>query len=162
MTSLGACQCSEIPLVPVPTPTLVCGFSPCSCPKNPSVFIFYPGFSSWNPSASKLCSRCAEEKACWNFDWCVFRAVCMLALCPFSCLPLTPPLSPIMGAREDGFDEDRYLSRIHPSQILLLHPGLFYPAWKMPDKVRNGLVSPQAVVKAWPSCTMERSISLWR
>ena len=47
----------------------------------------------------------------------------MLARCPFSCLPLTPPLSPLMGAREYGLDEDRYLSRNHLSQILLLHPG---------------------------------------
>ncbi len=60
----------------------------------------------------KMCSK----KAGWSFDWCVFSAASMLARRPFSCLPLTPPLSPTMGAREYGLDEDRYLSRVQPSQ----------------------------------------------
>ncbi len=41
-------------------------------------------------------------------------------------------------------------------------PSCILSGLELPDKVRNGLVSPQAVVKGWPSCTMERSISLWR
>ncbi len=74
--------------------------------------VIKPGFSRRNPSASNPCSKCAKEKAGWSFDWCVFSAMSMLVHCQFSCLPLTPHLSPIMGAREYGFDEDRYLSRL--------------------------------------------------
>ncbi len=60
--------------------------------------------------------KTAKERAGWSFDLCVFSVVNMLVHCPFSCLPLTPPLSPFMGAREYGFDENRYLSRVQPRQ----------------------------------------------
>ena len=47
----------------------------------------------------------------------------VIAGCGSPIIPLTPPLSPIMWAREYDFDKDSYLSRVQPSQILLLHPG---------------------------------------
>jgi len=91
-------------------------------------WLIEPGFSSWKPAAPNPCSRCAKGRVGWSFDWCVFSVVRMLARYPFSCLPLTPPprlrrsalarrqVSPIVGAREYGFDKGRYLSRVQPAQ----------------------------------------------
>ena len=87
-------------------------------------WLIEPGFSSWKPAAPNPCSRCAKEGVGWSFDWCVFSVVRMLARYPFSCLPLTPPFSPIMGAREYGFDKDRDLSRVQPSQNSTAASGL--------------------------------------
>ena len=38
--------------------------------------------------------------------------------------PPHPTLSPLMGARESGLDEDRYLSRVQPSQNSTAAPGI--------------------------------------